>query len=90
LLQTDVSAVGLGTVLEQGGHVIAYYPEQCRTTIQHNTEGMSGSSLYSKAVLPLLTESLLSIVDRSCSSAVAFSSKDGRFVMPLGLSYAGV
>jgi len=24
LLQTDASAVGLGVVLEQGGHVIAY------------------------------------------------------------------
>ena len=51
-LQADASAVGLGAVLEQNGHVVAY---ASRSLTQCHREGMFGSALCCEAIQTLST-----------------------------------
>ena len=76
LLQTDVSAVRLGAVLEQGGHVIAYASHTL-------TKSASNYSVIQRNVwlLYLVWNNFTTtfyINDRSCTTLMAICSKDGR------------
>ena len=89
LLQTDASAVGLGAVLEQGGCAIAY-ASRILTKSEHYSKGMSGCCLCHETVPPLPVGSSLSTHNQSCSITMALHTKDGGFVVSLGLGYGRI
>ena len=92
-LLTDASAVGLGAVLEQEGHVIAYVsrtlpePERRYSVIHRECLAV----VYAlKAVLPLSIGTHFPAHHRSCPTSVAISTENGRYVVSLGSGHAGV
>lgn len=93
VLQTDASAGGLGVVLEQGGHVIAYAsrsltsPERSYSVIQRECLAIIFAL---KQFRQLLTGTKIPTSHGSCSSAVAFCTKDGWYVVSLGIGHARV
>ena len=86
-LLTDASAVGLGAVLEQEGHVIVYVsrtlPEPERR-YRCNRERMFSCGVCIKAVLPLSIGTHFPAHHRSCPTSVAISTENGRYVVSLG------
>ena len=90
MVQTDASACGLGVVLQQEEHVIAYAsrtlsaPERHYSVIQQE---LSCCGICSEAISALLPGATL---HRSCSVAVALSTEDGGIAVSLGTGTAGV
>jgi len=70
ILQTDTSAVGLGAILEQNGHALAYDSYSLTSSERNysNTAGMPCHCFWAQAILPL---SIGEIILASCSATIA-------------------
>lgn len=90
VLQTDTSATGLGAVLEQDGHVIAYV--SCSLTApQRQYSVIQQECLAVVYALKHLWHYLLGRkFHRPCPPSVAIGSKDGRHSVQVGACSARV
>ena len=71
-MQTDASAVGLGAVLEQDGHVIAYAsPNGARASVLCDTARMSANSVCLETVTSFRS-------DQGCNQGLIDPPKAGR------------
>ena len=93
LLHTFVVVGGLGAVLEQEGHVIAYAsraltePERHYSVIQKECLAL----VYAfKALSPLSIGELFPAHHRSRPTSLAISAENERYVVSLGSLHAGV
>ena len=92
LLQTDASAVGLGTVLEQGGCVIAY-ASRALTQSEKQYSTIQNECLAAVYAMKQFRHYLLGRpfqLVTPCTITMAFCAKDGRLTLTLGLSHGRV
>ena len=93
-LQTDASAVGLGAVLEQNGHPVAYAsrsltsPEK-QYVVMHSKR-MSRNSVCPQAIPTLSIGRPFQNLDRSCPTAVVIHTKDGGYAVSVGTGHTRI
>ena len=94
VVYTDASSTGIGAVLEQDNHVIAYAsrtltkPERQYSVIQRECLAVVYALKQFRHYLVGRSFNLRSY--RPCSSTMAVGTKNGGTVMSLGLSLAGI
>ena len=94
MLQTDVNAIGLGAVLEQDGHPVAY-ASQSLTSSECNYSVIQHECLAIIFALKQFCHYLLGrpfqlYKDHAPLTTMAVSTKNGRHVVPMVFGHTGI